>query len=359
MLFDRVEHAVGAHRVAHGDADALDAARQLGGEVGRQVPDRLVVLARDEQRVAGEQRPGVEEAEPALVLVDDVGRRAPGDDLAEDAGLRGHSARRPASARPSVTSSAYSRSPPTGRPDASRVTVTCGERSRRPSAMNSAVASPVVVGFVARTTSRIGSLGRLDDARVELGDLQVLGVDAVDRRQRAAEHVVAPAVLVRALDRDDVAGLLDDADQARVAPLVLADPAARLVGEVEAHLAQADALLDLADRVGERVGVLGRGAQDVERQPLRGALPDARQLAELGDEALDGRGVQGWALALLLRAAGGAVRRAAGQRPPGRRAAAEAAEAAAEAERLERAGRVEAAAGHALHLLRRDLLGLA
>ena len=53
------------------------------------------------------------------------------------------------------------------------------------------------------------------DARVELGDLQVLGLDAVDRRQRAAEHVVAAAVLVRALDRDHVAGLLDDADQRR------------------------------------------------------------------------------------------------------------------------------------------------
>ena len=91
--------------------------------------------------------------------------------------------------------------------------------------MCSAVASPVVVGLVASTTSRTG-VGVVD-ARVELGDLQVLGIDAVDRRQRAAEHVVAAAELVRALDRDDVAGLLDDADQRRVAALVEADPAAR------------------------------------------------------------------------------------------------------------------------------------
>ena len=69
-------------------------------------------------------------------------------------------ARRPANARPRVTSSAYSRSPPTGRPEARRVTATSGARARRPSAMCSAVASPVVVGFVASTTSRTGGSAR-------------------------------------------------------------------------------------------------------------------------------------------------------------------------------------------------------
>ena len=59
-----------------------------------------------------------------------------------------------------------------------------------------------------------GPLAGPSHARDELGDLQVLGIDAVDRRQRASEHVVAAAVLVRALDRDHVAGLLDDADHA-------------------------------------------------------------------------------------------------------------------------------------------------
>src|SRR5919106_1100277 len=58
--------------------------------------------------------------------------------------------RRPERARPSVTSSAYSRSPPTGRPLASRVTRT---RPRRRSARYAAVASPVMFGFVASTTS--------------------------------------------------------------------------------------------------------------------------------------------------------------------------------------------------------------
>jgi hypothetical protein len=95
---------------------------------------------------------------------------------------------------------------------------------------------------------------------------------------------------VRALDRDHVARLLDDADEVGVTALVLADAAARLVGQVEADLAQPDPLLDLADGVGQRVGVVGVRAQDVEGEALRRALPDPRQLAELGDEALDGGG---------------------------------------------------------------------
>src|SRR3954447_3487364 len=65
------------------------------------------------------------------------------------------------------------------------------------------------------------------DAVEQLGDAQVLGIDAVDRRQRAAEYVVAPAELVGALYGGHVARLLDDTDHGAVAALVLADTAAR------------------------------------------------------------------------------------------------------------------------------------
>src|SRR5215210_3341152 len=92
----------------------------------------------------------------------------------------------------------------------------------------------------------LAHLGALD-ARVELRDLEVARLDAVDRRERAAQHVVAPAVLVGALDRDHVARLLDDADQRRVAARVGADGAAGALGEVEADLAERDLLLDVAD----------------------------------------------------------------------------------------------------------------
>ena len=60
--------------------------------------------------------------------------------------------------------------------------------------------------------------------------------------------------------------------------------------EVEADLAQPDPLLDLADRVRQRAGVVIGGAQDVEGEPLRRALADAGQLRELGDEPLNRRG---------------------------------------------------------------------
>ena len=101
--------------------------------------------------------------------------------------------------------------------------------------------------------------------------------------------MVAAVELVGALDRDHVARLLDHADHGAVAALVLADPAARAHGEVEADLALGHGLLDLADRVGERERLVLRHAQDVESEPLRGALPDAGQASELGDEAIDRR----------------------------------------------------------------------
>ena len=150
--------------------------------------------------------------------------------------------RRPESARPSVTSSAYSRSPPTGSPLARRVTRT---RSR---------SLPGEVGR-RRLARRVRVRGEDDldhavalDAVHELVDPQVLGLDAVERRERAAEDVVEAAVLRRPLERDEVDRLLDDADRRPVAPRVEADRAQLVLGEVAALAAEADALLHLLDR---------------------------------------------------------------------------------------------------------------
>src|SRR5438067_3520559 len=55
-------------------------------------------------------------------------------------------------------------------------------------------------------------------AAEQLVDSQMRGLDAVNRRECAAEHVIEAAVLGRALDRDQVGRLLDDADQRVVAP---------------------------------------------------------------------------------------------------------------------------------------------
>ena len=136
-----------------------------------------------------------------------------------------------------MISSAYSRSEPTGSPLASRVTATLGR------ALAQRVGQVERGGLAGRGRVRgdhdLAHAVAVRHAAEQLGDVQVLGVDAVDRRQRAAQHVVAAVELVGALDRDHVARLLDHADHGRLAALVLADAAGRLGGEVEADLALA------------------------------------------------------------------------------------------------------------------------
>ena len=76
------------------------------------------------------------------------------------------------------------------------------------------MASPSMFGFVARMTSVTPSGSR----RIEqLLDAQLLGADALDGADRALEHVVATLELAGLLDGDDVARLLDHADDGRVA----------------------------------------------------------------------------------------------------------------------------------------------
>jgi len=99
--------------------------------------------------------------------------------------------------------------------------------------------------------------------------------------------VVEAAELARALDRHDVARLLDDADDALVAARVGAHGTELALGEVEAAPAEADALLDLDDRLGEREDLLARLPEDVEREALRAARSDPRQPRELLDQAVD------------------------------------------------------------------------
>src|SRR5262245_62559489 len=127
------------------------------------------------------------------------------------------------------------------------------------------------------------------DAAQQLVDAQVLRLDAVQRRERAAEHVVEPAVLVRALDRDQVGGLLDDADDRVVAPRVTADLAGLILRQVPALAAEADPLLDLLERAREGQRLVLRHAEEVEREPLRRALADAWQARQLCDEVVDRR----------------------------------------------------------------------
>ncbi len=60
------------------------------------------------------------------------------------------------------------------------------------------------------------------DARQQALDLQVVGADALQRRDRAHQHVIDAAEAAGAIDDVDVLRLFDDADDAVIAAVVAA-----------------------------------------------------------------------------------------------------------------------------------------
>jgi hypothetical protein len=117
----------------------------------------------------------------------------------------------------------------------------------------------------------------------------VLRLDAVERRERAAEHVVEAAELARPLDGDQIDRLLDHADHRVVAAGVPADRADLVLRQVAALVAEANSLLDLLDRGRERERLVLRPLQEMESEPVGGPRADARQARELADEILHSR----------------------------------------------------------------------
>ena len=116
---------------------------------------------------------------------------------------------------------------------------------------------------------------------------QVFRADAVQRRQRAVQHVI-DAVVVRAFDDGDAGRLFDDANLALIARRARAIDARIDIGDVVADGAEAQLCLELADGVGERIGIRGARAQNVKGEALRALGSDAGQLAQLLDEARHG-----------------------------------------------------------------------
>ena len=182
-------------------------------------------------------------------------------------------AARPASARAIVAWSAYSSSPPTGSPVAIRDTRTPSGLTTR--ATYIAVASPSTLGLVAMMTSDRSASGAAEPAD-QLGDAQVVGTDALERRQQAVQHVVAAAEVPAAIDRDQVRRRRDHADRVGLAPRVAAQRARIVLGHVHADRAQPDLVGDIEQRLREIADLLAVAAHQVKREPRRGLLADAR-----------------------------------------------------------------------------------
>ena len=143
---------------------------------------------------------------------------------------------------------------------------------------------------MARITSVTVAVGEPDH---QLADPQLVRADAVDRADRPAEHVVAAAELAGPLDRDDVLGLLDDAQHASgrgagrgrsgTAPPRRRCRRSRRTGPCS---------LTSIEHVGEPAYVGRVGREQVERDPLGALGTDAGQPAELVDQVLDHAFVQ-------------------------------------------------------------------
>ena len=123
------------------------------------------------------------------------------------------------------------------------------------------------------------------------------GPIALDRRDRALQHVVATAELAGALDRDDVARLLDHAEQRGVAPIVAAERAQLALGDVEAAPAPRDAVLrvdDRARRAGWRRRARPAGGRTRCAAPTSARCPAADRARRSAPGPVLRRALTGW-----------------------------------------------------------------
>lgn len=129
------------------------------------------------------------------------------------------------------------------------------------------------------------------DPRQQLGDPQVLGQHAAQRRERPAQHVVAAAERAAALDRDRVQRAFDHAQRVAAAPVVIADAAQRAVlAQRRAARAGRDAPGDPAQAGRQRVELGAVPLQHPERDALGASRPDAGHARQAVDQLLQGVG---------------------------------------------------------------------
>ena len=126
----------------------------------------------------------------------------------------------------------------------------------------------------------------------------------VQRRDDAVQHMVYAGKLSGTLHCNDVLRLRNNADQAVVALLVVADGAKLPVGQIPADRTQVDGLLGLDDGVGKLLRLLCGEGQEIKCQPLCGLAADARQLCELLCQPLQSGGKIAHRLRTIRRGSG-------------------------------------------------------
>ena len=121
------------------------------------------------------------------------------------------------------------------------------------------------------------------------GQVEIGRADAVERRQGAAEHVIARPRGARPLQRPKIADRFDDDQRRRVAPLIRADRAGIARVDIAADRAGQDALVSDAHRIGEGREQRFALADEVKRDAARRTRPQSRQAREKLNETLDFR----------------------------------------------------------------------
>ena len=128
------------------------------------------------------------------------------------------------------------------------------------------------------------------DAGEEFFDVELVGSDAVDGGEVAAEDVVGAGVLFGGFDGVDVEGFFDDEDRGFVARGVGVE--GREVGggvdESEGFGARFDAGVERGEGVSEVSGELGAGAEQKVGVAFGGAGADAWEVAKGVDDVGEG-----------------------------------------------------------------------
>src|SRR5262245_49238761 len=118
-------------------------------------------------------------------------------------------------------------------------------------------------------------------------DGEIVGADPVERRQRAAEHVIEPIEHARAFERPKIADLLDDTDERAITRRAAAERARAVGVDVAASLAGEDGVAGLGKRGSERLEQLLLLLDEMKCGAARRAGPEPREPREQLDQPLD------------------------------------------------------------------------